>query len=83
MKVLINHANVAPLIMMMSEQEGAYKDFGEEANDGLLNCGDEGNQDRELADKTDEGSIQYISGYIARKVSSNYHKEFESSYIFL
>ena len=85
MKVLINHANVAPLIMMMSEQdwamfivvEGASKDFGEEANDGLLNCGDEGNQDRELADKTDEGSLQYISGYIARKVSSNYHKEFE------
>ena len=91
MKVLINHANVAPLIMMMSEQdwamfivvEGASKDFGEEANDGLLNCGDEGNQDRELADKTDEGSLQYISGYIARKFSSNYHKEFESSYIFL
>ena len=53
--------------------EGTSKDFVEEANDGLLNCGDEGHQDRELADKTDEGSLQYISGYIALKVSSDYH----------
>ena len=41
--------------------EGTSKDFVEEANDGLLNYGDEGHQDRELADKTDEGSLQYIS----------------------
>ena len=41
--------------------EGTSKDFVEEANDGLLNCGDEGHQDRELTDKTDEGSLQYIS----------------------
>ena len=54
--------------------EGTSKDFIEEANDGLLNYGDEGHQDRELADKTDEGSLQYISGYIALKVSSDYHK---------
>ena len=54
--------------------EGTSKDFVEEANDGLLNCGDEGHQDWELADKTDEGSLQYISGYIALKVSSDYHK---------
>ena len=55
--------------------EGTSKDFIEEANDGLLNCGDEAHQDRELADKTEEGSFQYISGYIALKVSSDkYHK---------
>ena len=54
--------------------ERTSKDFIEEANDGLLNCGDEAHQDRELADKTDEGSLKYISGYIALKVSSDYHK---------
>ena len=41
--------------------EGTSTAFVEEANDGLLNCGDEGHQDRELADKTDKGSLQYIS----------------------
>ena len=54
--------------------EGTSKDFIEEANDGLWYCGDEGHQDRDPADKTDEGSLQYISGYIALKVSSDYHK---------
>ena len=54
--------------------EGTSKAFIEEANDGLLNCGDEAHQDRELADKTEEGFFQYISGYIALKVSSDYHK---------
>ena len=39
--------------------ERTSKDFIEEANDGLLNCGDEAHQDRELADKTEEGSFQY------------------------
>ena len=38
--------------------EGTSKDFIEEANDGLLNCGDEAHQDRELADKTEEGSFE-------------------------
>ena len=34
-----------------------------------------------LADKIDKGSLQYISGYVARKVCSNYHEEQESSLI--
>ena len=90
MKVLIDNANVAPSDnedeqdwTMFSLGEGASQDFVEEANDGLVDCGDEGHLDSELADKTDEGSLQYISGYIARKVSSNYHKEFESGFIFI
>ena len=81
MKVLVENANVAPCDnideqdwTMFSLEEGASKEFEEEANDGLVDCGDEGHLDRELADKTDEGSLQYISGYIALKVSSDYHK---------
>ena len=58
---------------MFSLGNGASEDFVEEANDGLVDLGDEGDLDRELADKTDEGSRQYISGYIARKVSSMFN----------
>ena len=92
MKVLIYNANVAPAEnddkqdwTMFSLVDGASEDFVDEANDGLIDLGDEGDLDRELVDKTDTGSLQYVSGYIAlaRKVSSNYHKEFESSFIFL
>ena len=84
MKVLIDNANVAPTEhddeqewTMFSLGNGASQDFVEEANDGLVDLGDEGDLDRELADKTDEGSRQYIAGYIARKVSSIYHRDFE------
>ena len=44
-------------------------------SDGLVDLGDEETLERELAEKTDKGSLQYISGYIARKVSSNFPKE--------
>ena len=82
MKVLINNANVAPAEnddeqewTMFSLMDGASEaeEFVEEANDGLVDLGDEGDLEQELADKTDKGSLQYISGYIARKVSSNDH----------
>ena len=39
---------------MFSLGNGASEDFVEEANDGLVDLGDEGDLDRELADKTDE-----------------------------
>ena len=88
MKVLVDNANVAPAEngdeqewTMFNLVNGASEDFEEEANDGLVDLGDEGELERDLADKTDKGSLQYISGYVARKVSSNYHEEQESSFI--
>ena len=81
MKVLIDNANVAPAEngdeqewTMFSLAQGASDDFEEEANDGLIDLGDEEDLERELGNKTDQGSLQYISGYIARKVSRRYHK---------
>ena len=55
----------------------------EEANDGLVDLDDEGDLVRELGDQTDQGSLQYITGFIARKVSSRYDKEQKSNFIFL
>ena len=82
MKVLIHNANVVPNEnddeqewTMFSLTDGASKDFKDEASDGLVDLGDEETLERELAEKTDKGSLQYISGFIARKVSSNYPKE--------
>ena len=81
MKVLIDNANVAPVEngdeqewTMFSLAQGASDDFEEEANDGLIDLGDEEDLERELGNKTNQGSLQYISGYIARKVSRRYHK---------
>ena len=81
MKVLVDNANVAYAEnddekewSILRLEDGATEDFVEEANDGLVDLGDEGDLDRELADKTDEGALQYIIGFIARKVSRRYHK---------
>ena len=49
----------------------------------LRDLGDEGDLEMELGDQTDQGSLQYITGFIARKVSSRYHKEQKSNFIFL
>ena len=68
---------------MLSLTDGVTEDFVEEANDGLVDLGDEGDLVRELGDQTDQGSLQYITGFIARKVSSRYHKEQKSNFIFL
>ena len=82
MEVLIDNANVAPHEnddeqewTMFSLVDGASEDFKDEASDGLVDLGDGETLERELAEKTDKGSLQYISGFIARKVSSNYPKE--------
>ena len=82
MNVLINNANVAPADnddeqewSMLRLMDGASEGFIEEENDGLVDLGDEETLEQELAEKTDKGSLQYISGFIARKVSSNYPKK--------
>ena len=82
MNVLINNANVAYAEnddekewSILRLEDGATEDFVEEENDGLVDLGDEETLEQELAEKTDKGSLQYISGYIARKVSSNYPKK--------
>ena len=81
MNVLVDNANVAPAEnddeqewTMLGLVDGASENFVEEANDGLVDLGDEETLEQELAEKTDEGSRQYISGYIAHKVSLTYHK---------
>ena len=89
MKVLVENANVAPAEnsderdrewTMLSLTDGVTEDFVEEANDGLVDLGDEGDLEGELGDQTDQGSLQYITGFIARKVSSRYHKEQKSNW---
>ena len=59
---------------MFSLGDGAADDFMEESNDGLIDLGDEEDLERELGNTTDKGSLQYISGYIAHKVSRRCHK---------
>ena len=82
MKVLINQANVSPAEnndeqewTIFSLGDGASDDFMEESNDGLIDLGDEEDLERELGNTTDKGSLQYISGFIAHKVSSYYTEQ--------
>ena len=71
MKVLIDNANVAPAENgdeqewnMFSLAQGASDDFVEEANDWLIDLGDEEDLERELGNKTDQSSLQNISELI-------------------
>ena len=71
MKVLIDNANVAPAEngdeqewTMFSLAQGASDDFVEEANDWLIDLGDEEDLERELGNKTDKSSLQNISELI-------------------